>query len=72
MQKASLKKFLKSLCAIFIFSVIISLYQSKFRMEEDEELIKKLMNLLGSGREIKFKSPNGQTIKVSLDGNSYN
>ena len=72
MQKASLKKFLKSLYAIFIFSVIISLYQSKFRMEEDEELIKKLMNLLGSGREIKFKSPNGQTIKVSLDGNSYN
>jgi hypothetical protein len=41
-------------------------------MEEDEELIKKLMNLLGSGKEIKFKSPNGQTIKVSLDGNSYN
>lgn len=41
-------------------------------MEEDEEIIKKLMNMLGSGRELKFKSPNGQTIRVSFEGNSYN
>lgn len=40
-------------------------------MEEDEELIKKLMSMLGNGKELKFKSPNGQTIKVCLDGNSY-
>jgi len=30
------------------------------------------MSMLGSGKEIKFKSPNGQTIKVSLDGSCYN
>lgn len=41
-------------------------------MEEDEEIIKKLMNMLGNGRELKFKSPNGQTIRVSFEGNSYN
>jgi len=35
-------------------------------------IIKKLMNMLGNGRELKFKSPNGQTIKVSFEGNSYN
>ena len=36
-------------------------------MEEDEELINKLMTMLGSGREIKIKSANGQTLKVCLD-----
>jgi hypothetical protein len=41
-------------------------------MEEDEEFIKKLMTMLGNGKEIKIKSSNGQTIKVSLDGSSYN
>jgi len=30
------------------------------------------MTLLGSGKELKLKSPNGQTIKVSLDGSSLN
>jgi hypothetical protein len=30
------------------------------------------MSMLGNGREIKFKSPTGQTIKVSLDGSSNN
>jgi hypothetical protein len=37
-------------------------------MEEDEEFIKKLMTMLGSGKELKLKSNNGQTIRVSLDG----
>lgn len=41
-------------------------------MEEDEEFIKKLMTLLGSGKELKLKSNNGQTIRVTLDGSSYN
>ena len=40
-------------------------------MEEDE-LIKKLMMMLESGKEIKLKAQNGQTIKVCFDGNSYN
>ena len=39
-------------------------------MEEDEEFIKKLMTMLGSGRELKLKSNGGQTIKVTLDGSS--
>lgn len=41
-------------------------------MEEDEEIIKKLMNMLGTGRELKFKSPNGQTIRVSFEGSAFN
>lgn len=41
-------------------------------MEEDEEFITKLMTMLGSGKELKLKSINGQTIKVSLDGSSNN
>ena len=41
-------------------------------MEEDEEFIKKLMCLLGSGKELKLKSNSGQTIRVTLDGSSYN
>ena len=30
------------------------------------------MAMLGNGKEIKFKSPDGQTIKVSFEGSSYN
>ena len=52
--------------------IITFTYYPTYRMEEDEEIIKKLMNMLGSGRELKFKSPNGQTIRVSFEGNSYN
>lgn len=40
--------------------------------EDDEEIIKKLMNMLGNGREIKFKSANGQTIRVAYEGSSFN
>ena len=41
-------------------------------MEEDEEFITKLMSMLGNGKELKLKSNNGQTIRVSLDGSSHN
>jgi undecaprenyl pyrophosphate synthase len=41
-------------------------------MEEDEEFIKKLMTMLSGGRELKLKSNNGQTIRVTLDGSSNN
>lgn len=41
-------------------------------MEEDEEFIKKLMHLMGSGKELKLKSNCGQTIRVTLDGSSNN
>ena len=30
------------------------------------------MNMLGAGKELKFKSANGQVIKVSFEGSAYN
>lgn len=46
--------------------MIIAIHLNIFIMnEEDEEIIKKLMNMLGNGREIKFKSANGQIIRVA-------
>lgn len=30
------------------------------------------MSMLGAGKELKFKSANGQVIKVSFEGSAYN